>query len=76
LQELGDCEEVLRSPRDGQLYVILWGIGFAQDARDPKPPAIIAYERHGANGKRYVLTVMGLRPMNDREFDQLKLETP
>ena len=34
------------------------------------PPPIIAYEQKGAKGMRYVLTVMGIMPMSDEEFEK------
>jgi hypothetical protein len=66
LHELGDPAEILRSPRDGEPYVIIYGF----DIRKPfdMPPPIWAHERRGAHGKRYVITVMGVNLMTDDEF--------
>lgn len=50
--ETGDPDQILRSPRDGELYVIRYGAPLDSDARD----IILAYEKNGAEGKRYVLT--------------------
>jgi hypothetical protein len=74
LQEFGDAEQILRSPRDGEPYVIIYGV----DIRKPfeMPPPIWAHEKSGANGKRYVLTVMGSRSMTDEEFAKAKFVTP
>ena len=66
LEPLGDPEQILRSPRDGLPYVILWGVDPSQ-ART-MPPPIVAYEKVGANGKHYALTVMGVVPMSDQEL--------
>src|SRR4051812_1077733 len=43
---------LLRSPDDGQPYVIFWGV----DVRAVDPEAVLAYERLGSGGMRYVLT--------------------
>jgi hypothetical protein len=66
LKELGDPDAILRSPHDGQPYVILFGRNIRKV--DVMPPPIIAYEQQGANGSRYVLTAMGVQPMSDEEF--------
>lgn len=66
LKEEGDVDSLLRSPNDGQPYVILWG----QNIRkvETMPPPIIAYEKQGVNGRRVVLTAMGVVPMDEEEF--------
>jgi hypothetical protein len=68
LKDLGDPEAILRSPHDGQPYVILFG----RDIRkiDVMPPPIIAYEQQGSNGIRYVLNTMGIQPMTDEQFQK------
>lgn len=51
LKELeGEAEQILRSPDDGQEYVILWGT-------DPyaNPALVLAYEKTGKGGRRQVL---------------------
>src|SRR5262249_48330528 len=71
LRALGDPAEILRSPRDGEPYVIVYGF----DTRKPfdMPPPIWGYERQGADGQRYVITVMGVNLMTDEEFATAKL---
>jgi hypothetical protein len=68
LKDLGDPDAILRSPHDGQPYVILFG----RDIRkiDVMPPPIIAYEQQGANGIRYVLNAMGIQPMTEEQFQK------
>ena len=72
LKDLGDPDAILRSPHDGLPYVILFG----RDIRkvNEMPPPIIAYEQQGANGMRYVLTTMGIRPMTDAQFQEADLK--
>ena len=66
LQQFGDPDAILRSPRDGQPYGIVWKV----DLRNVRPeaPPVLAYEQQGAGGKRYVLTALGILPMTDEEF--------
>jgi hypothetical protein len=71
LSELGNPDELLRSPRDGEPYVICWGV----DLRTPLPWArgtsVLAYEHTGASSKRYVLTTMrSVVLLTDTEFRQ------
>lgn len=67
-KELGETrapDELLRSPRDGQPYVIVFGAAFDVDDRD----TLLAYEKNGAEGARYVLTLgREVKLMKDEEF--------
>jgi hypothetical protein len=61
LKELGESSSCLRSPEDGEEYVIIWKIkpdemaprGSGPDRQFP----VLAYEKKGSGGKRYVLMV-------------------
>jgi hypothetical protein len=54
--EPGDSEDLLRSPNDGEPFVILWGVDYRTLPPNPKSPhTVAAYEQRGTNGKRYVL---------------------
>src|SRR5262245_17614920 len=66
LREFGDPEAALRSPRDGQPYVIVFGANIRKPFQ--MPPPIYAHEKEGVDGKRFVLTVMGVIQMTDEEF--------
>jgi hypothetical protein len=68
LKPLGNPDDILRSTRDGQPYVVRWGINFRKLRISSMPPPVIAYETQGANGRRYVLTVMGVAAMSDAEL--------
>jgi hypothetical protein len=58
-------EEVLTSSRDGQPYVIIMGANLGATTSGD----ILAYEKNGANGKRYVLLMSrDIRQMADEEF--------
>ena len=61
-------DELLKSPTDGQPYVILWGT-------DPRTgmelkPLVIGYEKQGKSGARFVFTAMGVSLMSDNDFKQ------
>lgn len=75
LREFGDPDALLRSPRDGQPYVILWGVNFRKGSF-AEPWTIIAHEKDGAEGKRSVLTIMGVRSMSDEEFAKASFIKP
>jgi len=49
---LGDADAFI-SPDDGQPFHICWGIDFGKPAN---PPLVVAYEKNGRDGRRYVLT--------------------
>ncbi len=52
----GATEEYLRSPGDGEPFVILWGVDYhTLPPGKGDPFAVAAYEKKGVNGKRYVL---------------------
>jgi hypothetical protein len=69
-QQPGKTLDVLRSPNDGENYVIIWGVDYRELATQvPNPYVVLAYEKSGKAGKRYVL----VRPnfvtvMTDAEF--------
>jgi len=73
LTPYGNADEILRSPNDGQPYGLVWGVDVRKSSLHMMPPPALAYETQGVNGKRYVLTVMGVVPMTEEEFAQLKL---
>jgi len=68
LKEFGDPATILRSPDDGQDYKILWGV----DVRTAKGPngvmTVLAYEKDGKDGKRYVLIGRSVNHMTADEF--------
>ncbi len=63
LKDVGEIDKVLRSPDDGQKYVILWGAEpHASQAE------VLAYEKIGKNGRRYVLRGHVVFWHSDEEF--------
>jgi hypothetical protein len=66
--------DLLRSPNDGEEFVILWGVDFNKlPPVDADPFYIGAYEKTGKSGKRYVLRFpIGVVSMTDEEFKAAK----
>jgi hypothetical protein len=61
----GDPEKLMRSPRDGQPYVVLYGTPLDPDGR----ATVLAHEKDGAEGKRYVITLSrDVKLLADDEF--------
>jgi hypothetical protein len=71
LQELGRPDELLRSPRDGEPYVICWGVDLLVPPKWARSTPVLAYERQGMGGQRYILTTLrSVFRMTDEEFDR------
>jgi hypothetical protein len=65
LKEEGEPDQILRSPEDGQDYVIHWGA----DA-NANPAVVLAYEKQGKDGRRYVLWGPIVWFLSDEELKQ------
>lgn len=64
-----DPSSYFRSNRDGQEYVVVWGLNLEGAA----PDTIIAYERTGIDGKRLVMPLSGEeKEVTPEEFAKLK----
>ncbi len=66
LKDEGDLEALFQSPNDGQPFVIIWGTN--PRAGLDVSPGVIAYEKVGRGGKRFVFTAMGVMQMADEDF--------
>lgn len=55
VKELGNPDDILRSPNDHEPYQIIWGVDVTAEQPDGSPKPIIAYEKNGQNGKRFIL---------------------
>ena len=71
-QRSGKTAEVLRSPNDGEDYVIVWSVDFNDLAKKiPNPYVVFAYEKHGKRGKRHVMQLPNfVSIMTDAEFQK------
>jgi hypothetical protein len=66
-------EADLRSERDGQEFVIHWGVDLRQEDLhgDPAKMLVLAYEKTGKDGKRFVSQIRDVREVTDEELRQL-----
>jgi len=64
------ADSLLKSVRDGEPFVILWGTD-PRTGMDVKP-LVIAYEKKGQGGKRMVFTAMGVMTMNEAGFAEAR----
>lgn len=72
LKEFGEPDTILRSPVDGQSYVIAWNTPLARTPAG-QPEILLAYEKNGARGRRFVLNAgMFIHAMTDEEFNKAK----
>jgi hypothetical protein len=65
-----DPAEILRSPNDNEEFVILWGVDvttFDVSGKLATLP-VIAYEKHGKDGKRFVLQVRYPKLVKDEDM--------
>lgn len=74
LAEFGNPDEILKSPRDGESYVIIYGIDLRKPF--PMPPPVWAHEKTGLNGKRWCMTALGPIQMTDAQFAQTTFAKP
>jgi hypothetical protein len=64
-----DPSKYVRSPRDGEELVVVWGLDLERQPAD----MVVAYERKGADGKRMVVTADNIvRDVTNDEFAKLK----
>jgi hypothetical protein len=69
----GDAQpDLLKSPHDGQDFVIMWGVDYnALPPAGSDPFTVAAYEKSGAGGKRFVLRYpFSVVQLSDEEFRQ------
>jgi len=55
LREQGKPDELLRSPNDGEKYEIVWGVELRRLKAQGNDVPVVAYEKRGKDGRRYVL---------------------
>lgn len=62
--------QILRSPNDGEDYVVVWDVDFRQLARERgNVDVVLAYEKRGRAGRRYVMKPPNhVVIMTDEEF--------
>jgi hypothetical protein len=70
VKQQGDPDQLLRSTDDNEAFVIIWGVDYRKYAAEKKKAPVIAYEKTGQGGKRYVLRGRAVLHMTDEEFRQ------
>ncbi|MEY4180106.1 MAG: hypothetical protein RLY70_3680 [Planctomycetota bacterium] len=61
-------ESLLNSPNDNQPHVVIWGADVR--AGMELKPLVIAYEKDGSGGNRFVMTAMGVFLMGPEDFKE------
>jgi hypothetical protein len=65
----GNPDEALRSPVDGEPYVIVWGTDVRTPTISGDTLPIFIYERKGKDGRRHAADVMlGMPVLSEQEF--------
>jgi hypothetical protein len=72
-EETSDPEDRFRSTRDNQEFVIFWDVDLRSiDSRKQRTWPVLAYERQGKDGKRFVLQGKDyVRELPDDEIESL-----
>jgi hypothetical protein len=69
LQMMQMNADVLRSPNDGEEFVIVWGVELRNQKMKPDERPVIAFEKVGKDGKRFVLRGTGdIQEMTDSQL--------
>jgi hypothetical protein len=64
-----DPSKYVRSARDGEEFVVVWGLNLENVPAD----TVLAYEKTGVDGKRMVVSLNGMvREVSEDEFATLK----
>ena len=71
LAKMGDPDDLLKSDRDGQPFVVCWGVALQQANQFPMSWPVFAYEKQGLDGERFVLTTLSnVVKLTDDDFRQ------
>jgi hypothetical protein len=69
--------DMLRSPTDGEEFVIHWGIDFVDWAgHHPSTVPVFAYEKQGKEGKRLVSQLRHVKQVSDDELRKMTFPPP
>jgi hypothetical protein len=66
--------DILRSANDNEEFVVIYGVDYHDYnvSRTPRDLPVIAHEKTGKEGKRYVLQIRYVRLVPDEDFPNLK----
>ena len=68
LKEFGEPEKILVSATDGEPFVIHWNVDYRAYPMQPDKAPVLAYEKTGKKGVRYVLRVKDIVQMNETQL--------
>jgi hypothetical protein len=68
LKKFGEPAEIVRSPHDGQDYTILFGVDYRSARDQGNAFVVLAYEKEGTGGLRYVSGFRKIKRMTADEF--------
>jgi hypothetical protein len=68
LKQFGEPAEIIRSPHDGQDYTILFGVDYRSARDQGNAFVVLAYEKEGTGGLRYVGGFRKIKRMTAEEF--------
>ena len=66
-----DVSTIFRSPADEKDYVIHWGVNLADFEGAPSTWPVLAYEREGKDGKRFILQGRYVKAVTDEQLAEL-----
>lgn len=70
LKDQGDPDQLLKSPGDGENFVIVWNVDHRAYASKGEQLPVIVYEKTGSDGMRYVLRVNRTLRLTNEEFQK------
>lgn len=70
LKKHGEPAEVRRSDNDNEEFVILWNVNYHTYENERKIFPVIAYEKNGRSGQRYVLQMRMVSQLTDEQLKQ------
>jgi len=71
LAKMGDPDDLLKSDRDGEPFVVCWGVDLRRANQYPESLPVFAYEKKGTGGERFVLTTLStVVKLSDDDFRQ------
>jgi hypothetical protein len=70
LKGQGGPEAILTSPDDGEPYTILWGVDYRTVPMYGSTAPVLAYEKQGKGGKRFVLRMRDVTQLTNEDFQK------
>ena len=71
LKAHGEPADIFRSANDHEDFVVFWNVDYRECQREGKPFPVIAHEKTGSNGMRYILQVRIISQVTNAQLQQL-----